>query len=157
MGQLKIDKSQQANEVIFTIAGQIDEDSTFSGAELSGISSVAFELEGILAINSCGIREWIKWMRTLPNSASVKYRKCPKVIIDQINMVSGFLPEHAKVESFFVPYYSEASGNEKMILFKDGVEFKGNEIFAPKDVKDNDGEIMELDVIEAKYFKFLNK
>jgi hypothetical protein len=44
-----------------------------------------------------------------------------------------------------------------MILFRDGQEFKGNEIFPPAEVKDESGEVMEMDVIEAKYFKFLQK
>ena len=79
------------------------------------------------------------------------------MIVDQINMVSGFLPEGAEVESFMVPYYSDASDTEKMVLFTKGKEFKDGEVFPPEDVKDESGELMEMDVIEAKYFKFIKK
>lgn len=157
MGQFSSDKKQNAGEFIITLKGHIDEDATFNGLELNGANKVYVELEGVSAINSCGIREWIKWIRTAPTGSQIIYRKCPKVIVDQINMVAGFLPENGKVESFYVPYYSDASGNEKMILFKEGVEFKGNEVFPPGEVKDDSGEVMEMDVIEAKYFKFLQK
>jgi hypothetical protein len=82
-------------------------------------------------------------------------RNCPKIVVDQINMVLGFLPAGTKVESFFVPYYSEASGNEKMILFVNGREFKDGKVSPPEGVNDEGGAPMEMDVIEAKYFKFV--
>jgi hypothetical protein len=157
MGQFKAEKVQNGAELVVKLDGHIDEDATFNGLELGSASKVVLELEGISAINSCGIREWIKWIRTATNTANIVYKKCPKVIVDQINMVAGFLPDNGKVESFFVPYYSDASGNEKMVLFSEGKEFKGNEVFPPGEVKDDSGEVMEMDVIEAKYFKFLQK
>lgn len=157
MGQFSATKEQSGSELKVTLAGHVDEDATFGTVDLSGASKVIIELEGVTAINSCGIREWIKWIRTAPPTAGFVYRNCPKVIVDQINMVAGFLPEAGKVESFYVPYYSDESGNEKMILFKDGVEFKGGEVFPPAEVKGASGEAMEMDVIEAKYFKFLQK
>ena len=71
-------------------------------------------------------------------------------------MVAGFLPDNGKVESFYVPYYCDATGAEKMVLFSEGKEFTGADVNPPEDVKDDDtGDEMELDVIEAKYFKFL--
>ena len=157
MSQFTASKQQNGSEITVTLGGHIDEDATFGSVTLEGASKLVLDLEGITAINSCGIREWIKWMRTLPSAAEIVYRKCPKVIVDQINMVSGFLPEGGKVESFYVPYYSEATGNEKMVLFCEGSEFKGNEIYPPEETKDEKGELMEMDVIEAKYFKFLKK
>jgi anti-anti-sigma regulatory factor len=157
MGQFTSEKQQNGGELSVTLKGHIDEDATFSGLELGGASKVVVDLAGVSAINSCGIREWIKWIRTAPSNSKVVYRNCPKVIVDQINMVAGFLPDNGKVESFYVPYFSDSSGNEKMILFREGAEFKGNELFPPGEVKDESGEAMEMDVIEAKYFKFLQK
>jgi hypothetical protein len=157
MDQFKAEKQQGTEGLTVKLSGHIDEDATFNGLELTSANQVVLELEGVTAINSCGIREWIKWIRTAPNGAKIVYKKCPKVIVDQINMVAGFLPDNGKVESFFVPYYSDESGNEKMILFQEGKEFKGTEVFPPQQIKDESGSEMEMDVIEAKYFKFLNK
>ncbi|MCB0351422.1 MAG: hypothetical protein KDD38_09580 [Bdellovibrionales bacterium] len=157
MSQFSATKEQNGSECKVVLSGHVDEDATFGSVQLEGVSKVIVDLDGVTAINSCGIREWIKWIRTAPPTAEVVYRNCPKVIVDQINMVAGFLPETGKVESFYVPYYSEESGNEKMILFKDGAEFKGSELNPPAEVKDDSGEVMEMDVIEAKYFKFLQK
>lgn len=157
MGDFKAEKAGGPDEVKVKLHGHIDEDAQFNSLGLDGAKKVVLDLDSVTAINSCGIREWIKWIRTAPPAAQIVYQKCPKVIVDQINMVAGFLPDNGKVESFYVPYYSDESGNEKMILFRDGSEFKQGELFPPEAVKDTDGKDMEMDVIEAKYFKFLKK
>lgn len=150
-----IDKKPEGPKTVLELKGSIDEDANFAPPDLAGASVVVLDLAGVSAINSVGIREWIKWIKGFPGSLELGLRRCPKIIVDQINMVAGFLPPNAKVESFFVPYYSDASGNEKMVLFESGKEFKEGEVHPPADVKDDSGEAMEMDVIEAKYFKFL--
>lgn len=151
-----VNKKPEGSSLILEIKGNIDEDSNFTPPDLGSTASVVLDLEGVTAINSVGIREWIKWTKGFPASLQLAVRKCPKIIVDQINMVSGFLPSGTVVQSFYVPYYSDASGNEKMVLFENGKEFKGGDLFPPAEVKDESGEVMEMDVIEAKYFKFLN-
>ncbi len=155
MGTFAANKKSEGDAVVISLQGQIDEDASFTNLDLSSSPNVMVDLDKVTAINSCGIREWIKWIRTAPPSAAITYRKCPKVIVDQINMVAGFLPTNAKVGSFYVPYYSESSGDEKMILFESGTHYDGSKFTFPDEVKDNAGELMEMDVIEAKYFKFL--
>ena len=150
-----ISKKQEGAKLVIEVKGNVDEDANFTPPDLGSSTIVSLDLEGITAINSVGIREWIKWVKTMPSSVKLSVRKCPKIIVDQINMVAGFLPMATVIESFFVPYYADSSGTEKMILFENGKEFKGGEIFAPGEVKDDSGEVMEMDVIEAKYFKFL--
>lgn len=158
MSEFKAEKMANGEEVTVKLQGHIDEDAQFASLGLDGAKKVVLDLDSVTAINSCGIREWIKWIRTAPSGAVVVYKKCPKVIVDQINMVSGFLPDNGKVESFYVPYYSDETGNEKMVLFSEGAEFKQGDLFPPDAVKDDEtGEEMEMDVIEAKYFKFLKK
>ena len=153
-----IDKKIEGQSAVMALKGSIDEDANFAGSEFGSASQITLDLQEVKAINSCGIREWINWIRTADANAQITFKNCPKVIVDQINMVAGFLPEKAKVESFYVPYYCESSGNEKMVLFSEGKEFKGGEVNAPEEIKDDDsGEFMEMDVIEAKYFKFLNR
>lgn len=158
MSQFKVTKNQEGEGVTFVFEGSIDEDAVFSGLETGEASNVTLDLDNVKSINSCGIREWIKWIKTIPGNSEITYRKCPKVIVDQINMVAGFLPDNASVESFYVPYFSEDSGNEKMVLFQKGKEFSDNGVDAPEEFTDEEtGEELEMDVIESKYFKFLNK
>jgi anti-anti-sigma regulatory factor len=146
-------KTAEGGASLLTVKGAIDEDANFAQATVDG-ASVIVDLGGVTAINSVGIREWIKWTKALPAGCKMTVRNCPKIIVDQINMVLGFLPAGTVVESFYVPYYSEASGNEKMVLFLNGREFKDGKV-SPPDVNDEGGQPMEMDVIESKYFKFV--
>lgn len=158
MGQFIVNKKQESDATIIEVKGNIDEDANFNTIEFGAGAKFILDLNDVATINSCGIREWIKWIRTAPAGSQLTYRHCPKVIIDQINMVAGFLPENARVESFYVPYYSDASGSEKMVLFSEGTHFKDRNVFPPEEVKDDTtGDAMEMDVIESKYFKFLLK
>lgn len=138
------------------VSGNIDEDVDFTPYALNGPGKVEFFLANLKSINSCGIREWIKWINTA-GPAEVLYHECPKIIVDQINMVQGFLPAGGQVVSFFVPYYSEESGTEKAVLFRTGQEFDNTGNIRPPLVKDESNHEMEMDVLEAKYFKFLKK
>lgn len=151
-----IAKRPEGTNLVLEVQGNIDEDANFTPPDLGSATAVTLDLEKVSAINSVGIREWIKWVKAFPATVQLSVRKCPKIIVDQINMVAGFLPPGTKIESFFVPYYADSSGSEKMVLFENGKEFKDGQVNPPEEVKDDSGEVMEMDVIEAKYFKFLN-
>lgn len=152
--EIKVTKSGANYKV--DIGGVVDEDADFNPHALAGAQNVEMHLGQVKGINSCGIREWIKWVGT-SGGAKVTYHECPKVIVDQINMVQGFLPTGGKVESFYVPYYSDEAGSEKTVLFRYGQEFTDNAVNPPAEVKDPEGNEMEMDVVEAKYFKFIKK
>lgn len=156
MSKFDVKMNKAGEKLNVVMAGSIDEDADFTQLSLSGAAQIEIEMAGLKSINSCGIREWIKWMSTAP-TANITFNQCPKVIVDQINMVDGFLPTNAKVQSFYVPYYNDESGSEKNILFRLGTEFTETAVSPPADVKDEEGNSMEMDVIESKYFKFIKK
>ena len=152
--ELKIERAADAWKV--EIVGVIDEDADFNPHNLAGAPALKLHLGKVKSINSCGIREWIKWISNA-GSVPIHYFDCPKIIVDQINMVQGFLPASGKVQSFYVPYYSEEAGSEKSVLFSYGKEYGDQGLNQPPSVKDDDGNAMDMDVVEAKYFKFLKK
>lgn len=156
MGQFKFEVKGGPPKVGLNLAGNIDEDTDFSQINLAGSSEVEIDLEKVKSINSCGIREWIKWLGTVPQ-AKFYFSNCPKVIVDQINLVDGFLPKTSKVVSFYVPYYNDDEGSEKNVLFKYGAEFTEGQVKPPAKVQDEAGNEMEMDVIEAKYFAFIKR
>jgi hypothetical protein len=156
MGKVDIKINKNGNKINVNMGGTIDEDVDFSQFAINDAQEIDLDLSGIKSINSCGIREWIKWMAT-NKDAKINFNSCPKVIVDQINMVDGFLPNNGKVLSFFVPYYNDDAGSEKNVLFRYGNEFTEGQVNPPGDVKDDQGNIMEMDVIESKYFKFIKR
>ncbi|NCN95456.1 MAG: hypothetical protein GW917_01910 [Bdellovibrionales bacterium] len=156
MSGFKMSHSKDGEILKISIDGHIDEESSFEELDLNGVAKMEVDLGKVSAINSVGIREWIKWSKTLASVPLIQIDNCPKVVVDQVNMVAGFLPPNAKMESFFVPYYSDDSGEEMMVLFKKGEHFDESGVRPPEGLKDSEGNEMEIDVIEAKYFKFLN-
>lgn len=158
MGKFNVEHKQAGGQDVLVLAGHIDEDANFAAVPLGTTPELVIDFDKVTSINSCGIREWIKWIKTVPGERKVTYVNCPKIIVDQANMVSGFVPDNGKIKSFYVPYYCDSTDTEKMILFSEGKEFTGSEVNAPSGIKDDQsGEEMEMDVIEAKYFKFLQK
>jgi len=156
MSKFDVKMNKEGEKLSVVMGGSIDEDADFTQLSLAGSGQIEIKMASLKSINSCGIREWIKWMSTAP-AAQITFSECPKVIVDQINMVDGFLPSNAKVESFFVPYYNDEAGSEKNVLFRHGEEFTDSSVNPPAAVQDDDGNAMEMDVIESKYFKFIKK
>lgn len=157
MNTFYFERKEEDNKVFLYFFGNIDENASFTGAILDGVKHLVIDLESVKAINSCGIRDWIQWLKTSPNDIKIEYRNCPKVIVDQINMIKGFLPQNTTVESFYVPYYSPDSDKEKMVLYRKGVDFKSDSVDVQETYKDPEtNEEFELDVIAEKYFKFIS-
>lgn len=155
MSNFNVEHNKEGDSDILSLKGHIDEDAVFENVTYGDSSQLIIDFNKVSAINSCGIREWITWIQKAPPEKKIVYRNCPKIIVDQANMVSGFVPPNGVIESFYVPYYCESTDNEKMVLFVAGKEFEGDSISAPEVKDEESGEEMEMDVIEAKYFKFL--
>ena len=102
-------------------------------------------------INSCGIRDWVEYQKRIPDQVKIVYSKCPQVIIEQINIIKGFIREGGIVKSFYAPYYDENNDQEVKILItpSEVVDLKAPE------KKNDDGDILEFDEIELQYFNFL--
>ena len=145
---------QEDTKKILHLDGSLDEDFIFTKFPLAGASEIEFHLSNLTHINSCGIREWLKWLGTVAD-VKTKFFACPKIFVDQMNMVQGFLPQNGVVESFYVPYFNEDTGSEKLVLFSKGKEFANGEVIPPSEIKDDKANLMEMDVVTAKYFKFL--
>ncbi|MGE0633734.1 MAG: hypothetical protein AB7O96_15075 [Pseudobdellovibrionaceae bacterium] len=156
MSKFEFQTTANGEELNGKLVGVIDEDVDFAQYNLTPYKKIDLDLSGIKSINSCGIREWILWMSTAKD-ASVVFNECPKIIVDQINMVQGFLPANGRVQSFQVPYYSEESDEEKNILFTFGKEFDDTGVHPPANIQCSKGTPMEMDVLEARYFKFIKK
>src|SRR5690606_18959329 len=102
---LEIKVIPQEQGVLIELIGRIDEDSHFESILKQTFSHYIFDFNGVSLINSCGVREWINLVSKLAQNASITYRHCPQIMIEQMNMVQGFFPPGAKIESFYAPYF----------------------------------------------------
>ena len=155
MSRIEVKISVEGKTLKVALIGAIDETFSQSSPQIPKAVNIEFNLQGLKSINSTGIREWIKYSSSLAGS-TITFINCPKVFIDQVNMVQGFIPKGSKITSFFVPYYNEDSDTEKNVLFTYGKEFSDATVVKPPtDIKDDAGAVMEIDIIESKYFKFI--
>lgn len=153
MSSLQIEVTSSGAQTNVILTGQINEDSNFD--TLKGLSGdiLNLNLEGVTHINSCGIREWIELQKNNFNFSKIVYENCPQVIVEQMNIVAGFVHEKGEIKSFIAPYYSESEDKEYKILLTPSEILNGQ---APER-KGDDGEELEFDEIEAQYFNFLKK
>ncbi len=138
---------------IVDFLGPIDEDSTFDEILNLDKGNITFDFEKVSLINSCGIREWVQFIESLGEGTTFSYINCRQIIIEQINMVKGFIREGAKVDSFYAPYYCESCDKEFKIHLKYSqvLDAKAPAIKCPEC---GDSEL-EFDAIEAQYFQFI--
>ena len=153
----EVKPSERDGKTLLNFCGQIDEDANFPEVQDWG-SEVFIDLKEVTAINSIGIRAWIMWFANL-ESTQLIFMNCPKALVMQMNMVEGFLPAQSKVESLQVPFYCEDCDEEVDVIFHVGKEIQvsGEEVtlhFDKSSICSGDCD-PELDVSEAKFFRFL--
>jgi len=149
---LKISQKLEGKILHIDLEGVINEDSDFSKISIGEASHYFFDFEKIDGINSCGIRDWINFLEKFPASCQITYQQCPQIIIEQINMVEGFIRQGVTVESFFAPYYIPSLDQEKAVLLR-SQDIKNGK--APVIIDPDTNEELEFDGIEEQYFYFL--
>jgi hypothetical protein len=74
-------------------AGSVNEDSrrqlTLLAPSLAG--TCVFDMVDIQHINSCGVREWIMFIRVASKGRSIRFENCPPVMVDQFSMVPNMI------------------------------------------------------------------
>ncbi len=139
---------KDGNKVI--LKGVLDEKADLS--VLNGLQTgTVICFKEITRINSCGVREWVNLLKRHPGT-QLTYTECPIIIVKQLNTVPDFLGT-SQVESFFAPYFSEATEKEILLLLQ-SKEVIGE---APP-VRNTDAGIpLKFDAIPKQYFRFLSR
>jgi hypothetical protein len=144
--------------------GSINESAELSLILFQEIKTINIDLSGVTFINSTGILSWIEWFIYLQirnKDIQINFFNCPKIIVDQMNNVKGFLPKGAKVKSFAVPFYCESCNKSitKMatldVDYTEGSESFPGQIEIDPPVCDVCGQQSEIDYAPQKYLYFL--
>ena len=148
-------QEKNGNATTLKLSGQFDEHATLPAVDPKEFALVKMDFDKVNSINSVGVRTWIKWVGDKVGKTKIIYVNCPKIIVDQLNMVVA-LANSGQVDSFYTPYFCETSSTSHQILFRRGHEYDEKSLRPPKQVKCPEGDGMaEMDVIEKTYFKFL--
>jgi hypothetical protein len=147
-------KIQDGEVTHVALHGPVDEDANFAPLveQLRAKGRVRFDLSGIARINSCGVREWVNFIRALPNGCTVELEKCTPAVVSQLNMISNFAGT-ARILSVHAPFVCDQCGHEEDVLIN--VETGKAPKLAEMRCKSCGGP-MEFDDVEDSYFSFLN-
>ena len=118
---------------------------------------VVFHLAEVRRINSCGVREWVNFVRDLPGVSELTFSHCSPAIVTQLNMIYNFRGA-AKVRSFLAPYVCENCGHEEEKLLDLQTHFPTRDFKRVPDFKcDKCGKEMEFDDLPERYLSFLGE
>jgi len=146
----------QATDGTYFVSGDITEACDLGSFNLPISTSIRFDLGNVRTINSCGVREWISWIKKL--KISPVYTNCPQSVVMQFNMVKELLSNNARVESIRVPAYCENCGEQKVFVLTSGTDFKpGEKLEYVLPRCDKEGCSLEPDVDFESYLYFIEE
>ncbi len=155
---LKITTDLIDETVLLTLQGSLNEySSELHEVEVHHAYDLSLDLRYLTAINSIGIRNFQNWINKV-QSKRIIFLRCPRNFVHQLNMVHGFLPSRSEIRSFYVTYFSEATGAEIEKLFVRDIDYEvvhGECVIKAAEVRDAYGNLMEIDDIKGQFFKFL--
>jgi endogenous inhibitor of DNA gyrase (YacG/DUF329 family) len=138
-----------------TLAGVVDENADLALLATLGGRPVRVNLRGVRRINSFGVRVWMDVIRKIPHDTSLTFVQCPPPVIDQCNMVQGFLG-HGRLESFFAPMTCPECDEQVDQLFETEA-CRANGAKLPATPCPRCGRPMEVDDLEEQYLLFVRE
>lgn len=135
------------------ITGPINEHAQFGEVRLG--QKLNINLTGVTALNSVGTRAWCLWIQRFRAPLEVILEGCPPIIVKSFVSVKGFLPERCVVRTFVIPFYSEVTGESRDFLAVRGNHFDAQGRLNLPELKDSEGNLMEMDVVPETYLAFL--
>lgn len=99
------------------LSGELSEESDFSVMLGQARRTMVLDLGSVARVNSCGIREWLEFVRAVEaKNVDLVLECCPPGIVAQLNMISNFTGMRGSVRSVFAPYYCNGCDGEHQVL-----------------------------------------
>lgn len=138
------------------LRGEIDENADFSELKQTLRGQVELRLEGITRINSCGVREWVNFVRGLEAVSALWFSRCSPVVVLQLNTIYNFRGR-AQVTSFMAPYVCEACHSDEYKLLDVSEHFPDRRAHVPAFRCRRCGGVMVFDELPERYLSFLSE
>ncbi len=147
---------QPDGRLVVQLKGEINENADFSELRKLMQGDVDLELEGVTRINSCGVREWVNFVRTLDTVKSLRFSRCSPTVVLQLNTIYNFRGR-AKVASFLAPYVCEVCHVDeyKLLDVLDHFAERGPRAAVPSFRCPRCGGVMMFDELPERYLSFL--
>ncbi len=157
------DLGKQGIELV--LIGYMDEQTLLPEAErFKDFRRLIINFGRVNAILSMGVKAWVNFsgqLEAFPH-LEIEYKNCSKQVIDQINLVKGFLPKNAKVSTLFVPIFCDRCNRTfKILRNTDSIRSEIHNVVASMEVSDcsefpSCKNSFELDCNPDFYLKFLD-
>lgn len=154
MGDFNIVLSGDPAKPYYQLSGTFDESAILPKIKLAPVIVIC--LGNVHRLNSLGTRTWCNWVREVPSTVQIHVENCPFTFVNAFNDVFGSHPQNLVVQSFYVPFVSETTGERRDILFKRGGQFNEQGEIHPPQILDTLQRPMEMDVL-PDYFGFLKR
>lgn len=104
------------DHTVVRLAGNITENADFAALlDACGTRSLDVDLTDVTVINSCGVREWIRFVARLKEGGyDVRFHHCSSAVVRQLNLIADFCGPFA-VESVLLPYFCDHCGTEQSV------------------------------------------
>jgi hypothetical protein len=149
-------ESREGEWLRVTLRGEIDENADFSELRQTLRGNVELSLEGITRINSCGVREWVNFVRGLSQVRQLWFARCSPPVVLQLNTIYNFRGR-AQVSSFMAPYVCEACHGDEYKLLDVAEHFPDRRAHVPAFRCRRCGGVMVFDELPERYLSFLSE
>lgn len=148
---------ERAGFTTVEFSGEIDENADFSELRRRLKGAVVFHLANVRRINSCGVREWVNFVRELPGVTDLTFSHCSPAIVTQLNMIYNFRGG-AQLRSFYAPYICENCNTEEEKLLDIESQFPDGQVAdLPEFTCETCSEPLEFDDLPDRYLAFLSE
>jgi len=147
------------------LVGYMDEQTILPEiSKFANTNKLAINFGRVNSLLSMGVKAFVLFsdqLESLPH-LKIEFKNCSKQVVDQINLVNGFLPKNATVTSIFVPLSCQTCNRTFRVLKKtDNIKTEISNVIAELDVPDCDNfpdckASFELECSPKGYLKFLD-
>lgn len=151
----RIESRHEPDCLHLSLWGVIDEYADLLELARTESAEIQIDLSGVRRINSYGVKAWVDAVRRIPRTTRLVFVKCPPPVIDQCNMVIGFLG-HGAISSFFAPMVCEDCDEQldQLYTIEDCRALGGKLPITPCPSCHQD---MEVDDLEEQYLFFMRQ
>ena len=142
---------ERGGVMVAALTGEVDEHADFAPLRARLHGTVELDRGGIRRFNSCGVREWVNFVRDLQGVSALTFAACSTAVVTQLNMIYNFRGP-ARIRSFLAPYACDACGHDEDLLVEVGA---GGRVELPTPSCGRCGEVMQFDDLPERYLSFL--
>ncbi len=141
--------------LVVHFSGEVDENAGLERLRPHLEGRVVFDLEAVRRMNSAGVREWVNFVRNLPQVSELVFERCSPTIVSQLNMIYNFRGP-ARVRSFYAPYICEHCDVDVDVLLDVDTHFPDRDpAKVPPFQCPKCGRPLTFDDIPERYFAFV--